>query len=32
MLEFMTAALLMRGQMRTFHPDQLNQAWQWLHA
>ena len=26
------ATLLMHGKMRTFRPDQLNQAWHWLRA
>lgn len=26
------AALLMTGELRTFHRDQLTQAWQWLRA
>jgi hypothetical protein len=26
------APLLMHGQMRTFRPDQLSQAWHWLRA
>jgi hypothetical protein len=26
------AALLMHGKVRTFRPDQLNQAWHWLRA